>query len=152
MRLVMRSKVKYKGAIYVAADHERCQNGTHWNEHSHKCEPLPPALQKRRESAQASTVKADKASASAAEVENSGDRHKKFAAHDKAQVHHLKAARANNSFSTKAYDNGFHELAKEHDKAGDRHKEAFEHHNKKVFEHQSDDDYPRSAEEILHGN
>lgn len=29
----MQTKIKYKGAIYVAADHERCQNGTHWNEH-----------------------------------------------------------------------------------------------------------------------
>lgn len=36
--------VKYKGAVYVEADHERCPKGTHWNDTHKQCKKLNKKL------------------------------------------------------------------------------------------------------------
>lgn len=96
-----------KRSLGEATDHERCPDGSHWNENDRKCMKLPKDLH-------ALVKNAHKASADAGAAK---DTKEKLRTHHSAQAHHDVARVA-------LKNRGFHELSKAHASKVDSHNAA----------------------------
>lgn len=140
--------IKYKGAVYVeAADHERCQNGTHWNETKKKCVKIPAALGRRVEHAKSLSTTAH---ATTEDAKKFPDKNKDLSTdaywakhyhHQKATDEHVAAGKANLGVSKTARRLGFNELADTHEAASKDHYEKYKDHVRTIAKMDYGDNY-----------
>jgi hypothetical protein len=107
--------VMYKGHRYRLAFlgiHKECEDGTHWNEKTRRCQKVSEGLQAKMDAAHRAThLQKDEAE-------------RRYVGHEKRVKDHYNARDRHQEAASAAKEEGFNKLSKEHSKQAKRHNDA----------------------------